>query len=206
MKHFEDILDMPVRDVLPLLQERFLAHTYKGIVTQRNPWDAWAYQEIIHRTKPTVIVEVGVYAGGQTIYLSELADAMILGVDVDMGKVAWMQTPGGVHWIQSDGAAAAEKIKKMIDPERARVMVIEDSSHVYEQTLSVLRAYADIVTPGCYLICEDSICHHPLPVGPNPGPMQAIETFLFEDDRYESDREVEPLITWNPCGYLKRLR
>src|SRR5881296_996723 len=46
-----------------------------------------------------------------------------------------------------------------------------------------------------------------LEVGPRPGPYEAIETFLATDARFEADRSQESfVITWNPKGYLKRVR
>ena len=86
-----------------------------------------------------------------------------------------------------------------------RVLVIEDSSHTYENTLNMLRLYSKFIKLGDYFIVEDSICHHGLSVGPNPGPYEAIETFIRECEGFEIDRDKESfLITWNPKGYLKR--
>jgi cephalosporin hydroxylase len=46
---------------------------------------------------------------------------------------------------------------------------------------------------------------HGLPVGPNPGPYEAVETFLRENNQFEADRGKESfVITWNPKGYLRR--
>jgi cephalosporin hydroxylase len=85
-------------------------------------------------------------------------------------------------------------------------MVIEDSSHTYDHTLNVLRTYAPLVQIGDYFIVEDGICHHGLEVGPHPGPMEAIETFIAENSHFEIDRQREAfVITWNPKGYLRRV-
>jgi cephalosporin hydroxylase len=40
-----------------------------------------------------------------------------------------------------------------------------------------------------------------------PGPLEAIETFLGGTDEFEIDRTREKfLITFNPSGYLRRVR
>ncbi len=40
-----------------------------------------------------------------------------------------------------------------------------------------------------------------------PGPLEAIETFLATTDDFVIDREREKfLITFNPSGYLRRVR
>jgi cephalosporin hydroxylase len=87
------------------------------------------------------------------------------------------------------------------------VLVIEDSSHEYQNTLNVLMKYSLLVTVGSYLVVEDSICHHGLDVGPIPGPYEAISDFLANNQKFQSNRSKEAfLITWNPNGYLKRIR
>ncbi|MDP6849209.1 MAG: CmcI family methyltransferase [Kiritimatiellia bacterium] len=86
-------------------------------------------------------------------------------------------------------------------------MVMEDSSHRYDHTLAVLRAYSTIVTPGSLLIVEDTICHHGSDQGPKPGPYEAVEAFLAEGHGrdFEIDLSRERyLITWPPHGYLRR--
>jgi cephalosporin hydroxylase len=87
----------------------------------------------------------------------------------------------------------------------ANVMVIEDSAHTFENTLEVLRVFSALIKPGGYFIVEDGICHHGLDVGPNPGPYEAVEAFLAENNAFETDRSRESFfITWNPKGYLRR--
>jgi len=40
-----------------------------------------------------------------------------------------------------------------------------------------------------------------------PGPLQAIESFLANTDEFQVDREREKfLLTFNPSGYLRRVR
>jgi len=72
--------------------------------------------------------------------------------------------------------------------------------------LNILRTYSSLVPSGGYFIVEDGICHHGLDTGPNPGPYEAIATFVAEHPEFVSDRDREPFgITWNPTGYLKRV-
>ena len=85
------------------------------------------------------------------------------------------------------------------------VMVIEDSSHEYQDTLDVLRTYSPLIGIGKYFIVEDSICHHGVDVGPTLGPYEAIEMFVTMNPKFVVDRTREAYcITWNPKGYLKR--
>lgn len=207
----EDSLDMPLSRLLVLLQARIVRQsTYFGILTQKNPLDFWVYQEILHETKPDFIVEVGTYYGGSTLALAHLCDNLnhgkVIGVDKYQGQIPddVYQHPR-ITLIESDACEGFSQVRKLI-PEDASVLVIEDSSHTYENTLAVLRAYSGLIKSGDYFIVEDSIPFRGKEE-PNsyPGPWRAIVSFLQEDDSFEVARYREPfLITWNPMGYLKK--
>ena len=208
--HMEEHLDVPLRDVLVIIQERIREKTsYYGIPTRKNPLDAWVYQEIIVEAKPDVIVEVGNMFGGSTLALAHMCDILghgkVIGLDITHEKVLdVVRGHSRVTLIEGDACENFPKVKALISPED-RVLVIEDSSHTYENTLNVLRTYSVLISPGNYLIVEDGICHHGLAVGPSPGPYEAIETFIEENSDFEIDREKESFcITWNPKGYLRR--
>ena len=59
---------------------------------------------------------------------------------------------------------------------------------------------------GCYVVVEDSNIGQ-IRKDLLPGPLEAIETFLARTDAFEIDRRREKfLITFNPSGYLRRVR
>jgi cephalosporin hydroxylase len=98
-----------------------------------------------------------------------------------------------------------EEVKKLTADAR-NVLIIEDSSHEYENTLNVLNTYAPLIPLGGYFIVEDGICYHGLDIGPKPGPYEAIETFVSKNKNFEIDIAKESFIlTWNPKGFLKRI-
>jgi cephalosporin hydroxylase len=93
----------------------------------------------------------------------------------------------------------------IVDP-GSKVLVIDDSSHTFANTLKVLWTYSPLLKVGDYFIVEDGICRHGLDVGPKPGPYEAVEAFVRENPDYAIDRDRESfLITWNPKGYLRRV-
>jgi cephalosporin hydroxylase len=211
MRRFmEESLDMPLREVLALMQERIVDRTrYFGITTYKNPLDFWVYQEIIFETRPTVIVEIGNACGGSTLALAHLFDLLgagrVIGVDISHAKVpAIVRAHPRVTLIEGDASAKFPDVAARIS--RAdRVMVIEDSSHTFENTLSVLRTYSRLLKSKEFFIVEDSICRHGLPVGPSPGPYEAIEAFVGEDASFAIERQYESfLVTWNPKGFLRK--
>lgn len=209
-KHMEDSLDIPLSKVLPIIQKGIMNQTtYLGIKTLKSPMDAWVYQQIIFETEPDVIIEIGNAHGGSALFLAHICDNIgrgrVIGIDLSHKHVPEkVKQHPRITLIQGDACENFEKVKQLISIEE-RVLVIEDSLHTYENTLNVLRLYSQLIKIGDYFIVEDSILHHGLSLGPKPGPYQAIETFLIENENFISDRSREHFfLTWNPKGYLKR--
>lgn len=190
------------------IQNRILRHTtYFGIRTNKCPLDMWVYQEIIHDTKPDVIVEIGTGSGGATLALAHLCDnsqGRIISMDIDQKADESTRNHPRVILLEGNASALFRQVRELIKPWE-KVMVIEDSSHTYDNTLQVLRTYCSLIKSGQYFIVEDTNCHHGLEHGPKPGPYEAVEMFLLEAPDFYSDRDRESFfITWNPKGFLRR--
>ncbi len=206
----ENNLDMPLSEVLKNIQNRIMTETtYFGVTALKSPMDFWVYQEIIFDMRPDVIIEIGNNQGGSTLALAHLCDLLgtgkIIGLDISHEKIPEIvsQHPR-ITLIEGDACSSFSKVKQLIS-EKDRVLIIEDSSHTYENTLNVLNTYSTLTKSGDYFIVEDTICYHGLEVGPQPGPYEAVEKFISENDSFEIDRTKESfLITWNPKGYIKR--
>lgn len=203
---------MDVEVLLAKMQSRIVSESrYFGIPTQKSPLDAWVYQEIIYDVQPDVIVEIGTFHGGSALMLAHLLDGLNQGLVITVDKThKHVHTRARIHprieFFEGDACAVVPAVSRRI-ARATRVMVIEDSSHTYENTLAVLCAYSPLVTQGSYFIVEDGICHHGLDVGPSPGPYEAIQTFLCQNREFKVDRSREPFtVTWNPDGYLIRGR
>ena len=208
----EEALSKPLREVLEIIQTRILTDsTYFGIPCQRSPLDFWIYQEIIFASKPDVIVEIGSYCGGSALSLAHLCDHLnkgrIIAVDIDHSRLnQTVKNHPRISLVTGDACEVFDEVAAMCR-DCASVMVIEDSSHEYQNTLNVLKKYSQLVTIGNYLIVEDGICHHGLNIGPSPGPYEAISDFIKTNGNFIIDRRKEAFfITWNPQGYLKRER
>ncbi len=212
MGYLEDSLDLPLGRALEAIQHRILEETrYFGVKALKNPFDFWIYQEILFELRPDVIIEIGNYHGGSMLALAHLCDALgngrVIGIDLTHDEVPEIvRRHARVVLIAGAATEVLGEVRRLIAP-HDRVLIIEDSAHTYENTLGVLRAYSGLVSDGSYMIVEDGICHHGLDVGPSPGPYEAIETFINETDEFEIDRTRESfLITWNPKGFLRRVR
>lgn len=208
--YLEHALDQPLSAILAHMQARILHKTYYfGIPTLKNPLDFWVYQEIITEKRPDFIVEIGNYHGGSTLALAHLCDAVqhgqIIAIDIHQQAIAaaTRQHPR-ITLIEGDAGAVFDTVRAFI-PGGATVLVLEDSAHTYAHTLKVLETYSVLLQVGDYFIVEDSICHHGLAVGPNPGPYEAIATFIQHHPEFKIDRDRESfLISWNPTGFLQK--
>lgn len=207
----EKVLDTTVRDVLPALQERIMTETrWFGVKALKNPLDFWVYQEIIFDQKPDVIIEIGNNCGGSTYALAHLCDLMgtgqIIGIDISHGSVPdVVKKHPRVRLLEGDACIMFAEVKKLT-ADAKNILIIEDSSHEYQNTLNVLNTYAPLIPQGGYFIVEDGICHHGLDIGPNPGPYEAIEAFVSKNKNFMIDSAKESFIlSWNPKGFLKRI-
>jgi cephalosporin hydroxylase len=151
----EEHLELSLRELLPLMQTRITqGTTYLGIPTLKNPLDFWVYQELICAVQVDVIVEIGNYCGGSLLALAHLCDARgfgrVIGVDICQRDISRaVRAHPRISLVEGDAVACASEVEQSLRPDE-RVLVIEDSSHEYENTLAVLRRYAAFVSIGSY--------------------------------------------------------
>lgn len=193
----------------------FFANKFMGVPCFQHPFDAWITQEIIWETKPEVIVECGSFTGGSAVMWAthmELYtdEARVIAIDlVDRVEEA-RKVPVWDRCVTFlEGSSTAPEIVEQVRSHVAgkRTMIILDSLHTQAHVAAELEAYADLVTPGCYLIVQDGFINgHPCDPDAGPGPFEAIQEFMAVDDRYEIDTSRERMMfTLNPSGFLRRL-
>jgi len=193
--------------------QTWYAMTWHGCSLKKNPCDLWIYQEIIHRHRPELIIETGTDNGGSAYFLACMLD--INGgagrvITVDTRAMAKRPTHNRITYINNDSAnpEIAESISKIAPA--PRTMVILDSNHRKAHVLKELALYAPLVTPGQYLIVEDTNLNgHPVTPGWGEGPYEAVQEFMtgYGRGRFEIDAGCEKyMLTFNPNGYLKRIK
>jgi cephalosporin hydroxylase len=181
-----------------------------GTQTLKCPFDLWIYQEIMHEIKPDVIIECGTYNGGSALYLASICDLMNKGkiITADIAASAHRPPHHRITYLQGSSTAPelVQTIQSLVGPAQV-VMVLLDSDHTKAHVLNELRIYSGMVTSGSYLIVEDTnINGHPVAPTFGPGPLEAVQQFLTETDRFVVDRNREKfMITFNPGGYLRKL-
>lgn len=182
---------------------------FLGVPTWKSPLDLWVYQELLWELRPGLIVETGTAHGGSALYLATLCETIGSGqvVSIDIGE--WPDRPAHPRLTYVVASSTDPQVVAQV-AERARtagaVLVVLDSDHSRDHVLAELRAYAPLVTPGSYLVVEDTnVNGHPVYEAFGPGPMEAVQDFLKERDDFEVDRSREKfLLTFNPGGWLRR--
>jgi cephalosporin hydroxylase len=196
-----------------------------GIPAVQNPNDVWITQEILFDVKPDFVVEAGALAGGSAVLwamvLREINPAgRVITIDINDLPESTKALPIFKERVEfllgsSTSPAIVEKVRSRVAGHK--VVFILDSNHLRDHVLAELKAYADMVPVGCYIIVQDSdINGHPVNIDPQgpaasyigqPGPMEAIEAFVPEDGRFIIDvRRERLMITTNPKGYLLRAK
>jgi len=192
--------------------------TFMGVQACKTPMDLWVYQEILWELKPETVIECGTYAGGTAHYLACILGIIGLGRVVTIDFREFIQRPSHPRLTYIYGSTTEEgyrKVKSYLEPctPTGPVLVILDSGHDKDHVLKEMKLYGELVTPGSYMIVEDSDLNgHPTgnqhywPLG-TPGPHEAIEEFLKTHDEFEIDKSREKfLVTVCKDGFLKRVK
>lgn len=188
---------------------------WMGIPTRKMITDVWVYQEIIFETKPDLIIEIGSFYGGSTLFLAQMLELLGSGevLSIDVSHDFFMANHPRIRKITADcsDATVVEQASELAKGKR--VMVIHDGDHTAEAVERDLKLYGPLVTQGMYLIIEDGVVDLLDPryskIGksyPDGGPLKAARRFLSEmDTQFELDMRRERFIlTTNPKGYLRR--
>jgi cephalosporin hydroxylase len=194
--------------------------TWMGVPILKTPTDLWIYQELLFRIKPRLVIETGTWSGGSALYLAHLLELIAQhparandggsgGRLVSVDTAPHSPLPQHPRITYPTGSSTDPRIVQQIRAMAAGVapvMVILDSDHARDHVLAELRAYYDLVTPGSYLIIEDTCVNgHPIFPEHGPGPMEALQQFQMENQDFEVDRTCERLmLTFNPSGYLRK--
>ena len=188
---------------------------WMGVPIVKCPYDMWMYAEILHDTKPDLVVETGTFMGGSALYLAHIQDIIghghVLSIDIQSDK----ELPDHpridfLAGMSSTDPVVLSHVAKHVDGKRC--MVILDSAHGYQHVLDEIRRYHKFVSKGCYLIVEDTNVHgyQYAPASDNleerGGPAEAVKDFQPRNHGFEVDRTKERLrFSQNPGGYLLRV-
>jgi cephalosporin hydroxylase len=141
------------------------------------PQDIVAFQEVVSRVEPDLILETGIAHGGSLVLSASLLcllDVMegidprqssrkVVGVDIDIrphNRKALDEHPLRFKMELIEGSSIAPEIIHQVRSHADgvdRVLVSLDSNHTHEHVLAELNAYADLVSVGSYCIVFDTV-------------------------------------------------
>jgi cephalosporin hydroxylase len=184
---------------------------WHGVRIVKCPLDLWVYQELLFDLRPDLIIECGTAHGGSALFLANMCDLLGHGevVTIDIEERDGRPTHERIEYVRgstTDPHVVAHVKERIKSGGEKSVMVLLDSDHSRDHVFDELRIYSDFVTPGSYLIVEDTnVNGHPVEPDFGPGPMEALDDFLKLDRRFTIDHSREKFyLTFNPRGFLRR--
>lgn len=201
-------------------------NTWFGEPLLNLPQDMFAIQDIIWRTRPEFIIEVGVAWGGGMLFEATLLEILggqkVIGIDLfippDLRQRLSTHGKLSERLVLIEGSSTSAdtlaQVKALLGGSR-KVMVMLDSYHTHAHVLNELRCYAPFVEKGQYLICGDTVVerippqlHRTRPWGPGNNPATAVKEFLSETDRFAVDEKIDQrlLLSCHPGGYLQAVK
>lgn len=188
----------------------FGATSWLGVPIWKEPSDLWTYQQLMVELRPDLVVETGTLFGGSALYLATLCDLLGRGrvMTVDVAHLVDHPVPEHqrIEYLlgSSTSDAVISRIRAAAQSSQT-VLVILDSDHRYVHVRDELHLYGPLVTPGSYMIVEDTAFDYTASTDFGPGPAAAVRDFLgrHHDFKVHAERE-RYLVTQNPGGYLRR--
>ncbi|CAN5418739.1 CmcI family methyltransferase [soil metagenome] len=184
--------------------------SWMGVPVQQIPFDLWVKQEIIFETRPDLIIETGTFDGGSAYYYAGLFD--ILGgqgeiISIDIEPQENLPEHHRIEYVKAS-SIVPEVIERLREKAAGkRVMVVLDSDHSEKHVRKELEVLSEFVTPGCFLIVEDTnVYGHPVLREHGRGPMEALNDWLKTRPPFELDKAREKyMITFHPRGHWRRV-
>ena len=183
--------------------------TYRGVPCIKCPFDYVTYQMILDEVKPDLIVEIGTNKGGSALYLADLMELMgkgqIQSIDIHDEAFDLVKKHPRIKLFKEGWEKYDLELAKNFET----ILVIEDSSHEFDNTLQAIQKFAKVVSSGSYLIVEDGIVDA---MGWSKsyggGPVKAINHFLEGNSDFNRVTKWENFFgensTFNTKGFLLR--
>ena len=191
---------------------------WRGTPMIKNPCDIWMIVELFQKLRPSLIIETGTHKGGSASFYADMLKVLDIKADVITIDInpKWTFEPitKNIHSVvgystDADSVSAVERIiQGVLGTRPGHVLVMLDSEHSEANVFAELNIYSKFVTVGSYLIVEDTnVNGHPSLPSHGAGPWEAAEKFLKQNGEFQKDPECERfLLTYNPGGWLKRVR
>ena len=205
-------------------------HTkWLGVPMFKMPQDILTLTEVIGDVKPHLIIETGTAAGGSALFMATYLDAVgngkIVTVDIRPIDRNYPAHPR-IAYLGGRSSLDAEVLREVqsywdfyakthtygeapnqMSVPGGPVLVILDSDHAQAHVAKELDAYADFVTPGSYLIVEDTnVNGNPVLKEHGPGPHEALEEWLPNHPDFKIDHRMASYQLFSQHTWVRRSR
>lgn len=171
--------------------------TWRGRPVAQNPMDLLAIARII-QAQQLPVLEIGTGQGGSAWFYLDAGAPHVWTVDLKLPEPPLDDPRITVLQGRSLDAYPRGTEEKL---------VILDGDHDASMVFRELELFSLFVPIAGYLIvCDTHFNGHPIAPDFGPGPWEAVEAFLAERDDFVRDYDVQPLFTFNPGGYLRRVK
>jgi cephalosporin hydroxylase len=159
-------------------------HTYFGLRMPTSPLDMAIYAEVVHVLRPALIVETGTCDGASALHFAHLLDQLgggqVLSIDLARPTADYPRHPRIAYLSGRSPIAESTllEVERWVRRGQGPVLVALVSDHSRFKVAAELGAYADLVTPGSYVVVEHTAAE---------GPREAVEDWLATRDDYRID-------------------
>lgn len=176
---------------------------FQGRRVLKPPSDLHAYHEIIWEKRPNFLVECGTFEGGSALFFAEqLSSLQVITVDINACAIDHPRVQQIVGSSADQGVA--DCVRDIVGD--AEVMVVLDSDHRPGHVARELELFSSMVTPGQYLIVEDTFSYD-YGGAQNHLAVEVVAPFLAEHPEFLQDARPERFgLTFHPGGWLLRGR
>ena len=173
-----------------------------GFPVIKYPTDMIQYQQIFYETRPELIIECGTAKGGSGLFFATMMDLLNIEggsvVSTDINNTHRKRSlPKHPRLIHLNGSTLDKNIFTTISEmsHGKKTMAILDSDHSCHHVTQELELYHSLVTPGQYLVVEDTNL---------AGPYEAIKKFLLVYGHAYEQKWFERQIMFSsiPGGWL----
>jgi cephalosporin hydroxylase len=141
--------------------------SWLGVPLIQLPEDIVRYQEAVFQVQPDLIIETGIAHGGSAVLSASLLKLIgkgrVVAVDIEIrphnrSRIDAHPMKPLITLLEGSSTAPAivQQIRSHVKP-GDKVLVVLDSDHSYQHVMAELEAYADVVTPGSFIVATDGV-------------------------------------------------
>ena len=185
--------------------------TWLGLPVATPPTDLFVYQELVSRSRPDWIVDIGTGCGGRAAFLASICELLNHGSVVSVDPDLRDDVPHHSRIVYVTGTPHEDetvaKVRATVGNTATALVILGSAGSSRDDMVRQFDAYHDFVAVGSYVVMENTILNgHPVWPEFGPGPREAARACVRLHDGFIVDPTLEKYaLTFNPRGYLKRV-